>query len=223
MVALKNLHIFLKEVSPDKRQTFIKYIVGTLGEERKQDWRLKLVLAQNLGNYAELFDAKTVYNDFLPMFLKFCSDSVSRVGQSCCPALAEIVEKFNDDETRQQGIVRVIRNRYAKARTYKKRQLFVLMCTGKLMMKKALFEKYFKLDLLTLVNDRVPNVRILLAKALRHHFLKEISGEFVFDADVNDAVTVLKQDPCDEVRFHVTDIETYAGAENQNITLDEFM
>jgi hypothetical protein len=48
------------------------------------------------------------------------------------------------------------------------------MCTGKMMQKKQLFEKYFKNDFLSLVNDRVPNVRILLAKALRHHFLKEI-------------------------------------------------
>jgi hypothetical protein len=41
------------------------------------DWRLKQVLAQNLGNYAQLFDTQTVYSDFIPMFLKFCSDNVS--------------------------------------------------------------------------------------------------------------------------------------------------
>jgi len=49
------------------------------------------------------------------------------------------------------------------------------------MNKKELFEKYFKLDFLSLVNDRVPNVRIGIAKVLRHHFLKEISGAMVYD------------------------------------------
>lgn len=83
------------------------------------------------------------------------------------------------------------------------------MCQGKLMMNKDLFEKYFKLDFLSLVNDRVPNVRISLAKALRHHFLKEISGTFVYDQEFNEAVHVLKQDPCEEVRFLTNDIETY--------------
>ena len=55
------------------------------------------------------------------------------------------------------------------------------MCEGKMMMDKENFEKYFKEDFIALVNDRVPNVRIAVAKVLRHHFLKEISGAFVFD------------------------------------------
>ena len=84
------------------------------------------------------------------------------------------------------------------------------MCTGKMMQKKQLFEKYFKNDFLSLVNDRVPNVRILLAKALRHHFLKEIQGEFVFDQEVNDAVRLLKIDESREVRYLVYDIEAYS-------------
>lgn len=44
------------------------------------------------------------------------------------------------------------------------------------MQKKEIFEKYFKLDFLSMVNDRVPNVRITFAKTLRHHFLKEINA-----------------------------------------------
>ena len=66
------------------------------------------------------------------------------------------------------------------------------MVTGPTMMQKDNFEKYFKFDLLSLVGDKVVNVRIALAKALRHHFLQEIAGEFVYDKEVNDAVRVLK-------------------------------
>jgi hypothetical protein len=53
------------------------------------------------------------------------------------------------------------------------------MVSGAMMMKKELFEKYFKLDFMSMVNDRCVNVRITLAKVLRHHFLKEIGGAFV--------------------------------------------
>lgn len=98
MAALKNLHIFLTQVSLEKRGSFIKYIVQTFDEATKQEWRLKQVLSSNLGNYAELFDNNTVYTEFLPMFFKFCSDNVIRVNHCCCPALAPIIEKFNDDE-----------------------------------------------------------------------------------------------------------------------------
>lgn len=126
------------------------------------------------------------------MFFKFCSDSVARVGVDACPAMADIIEKFDDLPDKQKGIVRVINHRYFKARTFKKRQLFILMCQGKMMQNKDLFEKHFKLDFLSLVNDRVPNVRIALAKALRYHFLKEISGTFVYDTLFNDSIHVMK-------------------------------
>lgn len=66
------------------------------------------------------------------------------------------------------------------------------MCHGPLMMEKAIFEKYFKHDFLGLVCDRVSNVRILLAQALRHHFIGEINGAFVEDEAFNAAVLVLK-------------------------------
>ena len=57
LAALKNLHVFLQEVTPEKRGVFIKYIIESFEAANKAEWRLKLVLAQNLGNYAKLFDA----------------------------------------------------------------------------------------------------------------------------------------------------------------------
>lgn len=137
--------------------------------------------------------------------------------------MADIIEKFDDLPEKQKGIAKVIQHRYYKARTFKKRQLYILMCKGQMMMKKDIFEKYFKLDFLSLVNDRVPNVRIAVAKALRHHFLKEISGTFVYDTEFNEAVHVLKQDSSNEVRFLVNDIETYPTDHKYEITVDEFI
>jgi len=34
MAALKNMHIFLKEVSPEKRGNFIKYVVQTFDDAK---------------------------------------------------------------------------------------------------------------------------------------------------------------------------------------------
>jgi hypothetical protein len=41
MSALKYMHIFLHEISLEKRATFIKYIVSTFDEAGKAEWRLK--------------------------------------------------------------------------------------------------------------------------------------------------------------------------------------
>lgn len=145
-----------------------------------------------MGNYAEIFDCKTVYSDLLPMLFRFLSDPVARVATASCKAIAPIVIKFSEDEPRQAAIVRILKKKFLRAKTFKKRQHFVLMCHGPLMMQKAIFEKYFKHDFLALVGDRVQNVRILLAQALRHHFLREINGAFVEDKGFNEAVLVLK-------------------------------
>ena len=156
------------------------------------------------------------------MFFKFCSDLVVRVGLVASPALADILERFVEDEHKLNGIVRVVRKRYFQSKTYKKRQLYVYMCKGKLMQNKEVFEKYFKHDFMTLVSDKVPNVRIAMAKVLRHHFMKEISGAFLDDQDINDTIRVLKQDPCDDVREILREVETQTSDEGREVTLESF-
>lgn len=66
--------------------------------------------------------------------------------------------------------MKVVKKNFLYAKTFKRRQLFVLMC-GEAMNKKDLFERHFKADMLALVSDRVSNVRMSLAKVLRHHFI----------------------------------------------------
>jgi len=90
-------------------------------------------------------------------------------------------------------------------------------------MKKELFERCFKVDMLLLVNDNIKNVRMSLAKVLRHHFLNQINGTFVFDMDVNDCVRLLKQDKCREIKELVEDIQTFPINEERQVTLEEYL
>lgn len=157
------------------------------------------------------------------MFFKFCSDNVVRVALAVCDALPPIIMKFNDDEVKQSGIVRVVRNRYFNAKTFRKRQLYIQMVGGAMMQQKEIFEKYFKIDYMSLVNDKTVNVRICLSKALRFHFLKEISGQFVYDQDINDMIRVLKLDKSEDVQYHVQDIETFPLNDTREVTLESFL
>jgi len=97
------------------------------------------------------------------------------------------------------------------------------MMMGEMMQQKEIFEKYFKHDFLLLVNDRVDNVRLNVAKVLRHHFLKEISGIFVYDEEFNNAIKLLKQDKCEDVRCYVADIETYPINDNKVVEMESFL
>jgi hypothetical protein len=73
---------------------------------------------------------------------------------------------------------------------YKRRQLFVIMANEVMNLSKELFDEYFKNDFLSLVGDRVINVRIVLSRSLAEHF-RQI-GNFTFDPLVNHAVRLLK-------------------------------
>jgi hypothetical protein len=115
------------------------------------------------------------------------------------------LEKYNDDPHKQDSIVKVVKKNFLQTQTFKKRQLFILMC-GETMMRKELFERNFKADMLKLVADPVSNVRLTLAKVIRHHFLNQINGAFVFDIEVNDAVRILKKDTNKDVLSLVDDI-----------------
>lgn len=94
--ALKSLHIFLEHVRPENRHHFIKYVQYIDGvTEAQYEWRMKLVLAQNLGKFATLFDPATVYDKFVPMFFKFCNEAVVQVSSAAAPSMIFILEKFN--------------------------------------------------------------------------------------------------------------------------------
>lgn len=64
---------------------------------------------------------------------------------------------------------------------------------------KQVFETEFRADMLRLVGDKVPNVRLCLARALRDHF-KTLGGAFVYDRKVNGAVHLLRHDADRDVK-----------------------
>ena len=92
---MKNFHVFLAEVHPQKRSDYIQFILQTFNDANN-DWRTKEMIAKNLGNFATLFDQEVVYAEFLPMFFKFCEDRVARVCEPAATALAPILIKFSD-------------------------------------------------------------------------------------------------------------------------------
>lgn len=134
---------------------------------------------------------------------RFLSDPVASVSYVACKAFGPIVIKFGEDEPRQAAVCSILIKRFFRANSFKKREKFVMICDGELTKHKEIFERYFKLDLLSLVGDRVPNVRIMLAEVLKNN-----QQSFVGDKHFNEAVIVLKKDANSDVRLEVSEIPT---------------
>ncbi len=109
-----------------------------------------------------------------------------------------------------RAIIKIVKNNFRNGElaTFKRRQLFVLMCEQVMILTPDIFQEHFILDFLSLVSDKVVNVRIGVARALRNHF-KTINGAFVNDLLVNNAIRCLRLDRDNEVIMLVTEIQTY--------------
>ena len=88
-----------------------------------------------------------------------------------------------------------------------------------------MFEKYFKVDMLRLIGDRVSNVRLTLAKVLRTHFLKTVSSTFVDDPEINQAIRILSKDKSRDVQMLVLGIQTINASQipDSEITFDKLL
>ena len=94
----------------------------------------------------------------------------------------------------------ITRKYFFKSETYKRRQLFVLMC-GEALNNKEVFLTYFKRDMLTLANDKVISVRMALARVIKLHYVTLLGKSFVNnDRDINAVIKKLQGDKSSDIR-----------------------
>lgn len=109
--------------------------------------------------------------------------------------------------------------RYGDKASYKRRQLFVIMSEEVMNHAKELFDEHFKHDMLSLAADRVINVRLSLARALKNHF-RTINCSFMYDPLVNQSIKVLLNDKAQDVVDLVSDITSFHPDLSDNSSQD---
>ena len=141
------------------------------------------------------------------MFLKFCQERIATVSEAAATAFAAIIHKYAADPVKQRQLIEKVKKEYREG-TYKKRQLFLIMSQSILNRSdmKSIFIEHFKEDTLSLAYDKVPNVRISLARVLRSHF-KTIDGCFKEDKKVKEILQQLSQDEEDDVKNIIAQIK----------------
>lgn len=80
------------------------------------------------------------------------------------------------------------------SQTYKRRQLYVIMCGQLVNEDLEMFNKYFKGDLLQLAFDKVITVRMALARLLVNQ------ASIAADPEVQNTLNKLKKDSCGDIR-----------------------
>uniref|UniRef100_A0A8D2GTF1 Serine/threonine-protein phosphatase 4 regulatory subunit 1 n=2 Tax=Urocitellus parryii TaxID=9999 RepID=A0A8D2GTF1_UROPR len=175
---LKHLHDFLKLLHIDKRREYLYQLQEFLVTDNSRNWRFRAELAEQLTLLLELYSPRDVYDYLRPIALSLCADKVSSVRWISYKLVSEMVKKLHMATPPTFGVdlINELVENFGRCPKWSGRQAFVFVCQTVIeddCLPMEQFAVHLMPHLLTLANDRVPNVRVLLAKTLRQTLLEK--------------------------------------------------
>jgi len=191
--------LFLKVFGEQKRESMADYFCELQKDAKK--WRIRELIAGQIEILATIFSTETVFRIIAPISFKLCADPVSIVREKASLNIYTVLNSLYNTEGRDPIIENI--KGFSQANRFTNRQAFVFMC-DKLMDQIEIFEKNFLKCLISIGDDKVPNVRLCLSRLLKKKF--EERCPMVFNKEVMLLIQKLQIDKSKDVRIPVEDI-----------------
>ncbi|XP_070276756.1 serine/threonine-protein phosphatase 4 regulatory subunit 1 isoform X1 [Myotis yumanensis] len=206
---LKHLHDFLKLLHIDKRREYLYQLQEFLVTDNSRNWRFRAELAEQLILLLELYSARDVYDYLRPIALNLCADKVSSVRWISYKLVSEMVKKLHMATPPTFGVdlIHELVENFGRCPKWSGRQAFVFVCQTVIeddCLPMEQFAVHLMPHLLTLANDRVPNVRVLLAKTLRQTLLEKdyfLTSASCHQEAVEQTIMALQMDHDSDVKY----------------------
>ncbi|XP_041588799.1 serine/threonine-protein phosphatase 4 regulatory subunit 1-like isoform X2 [Vulpes lagopus] len=175
---LKHLYDFLKLLHEDKRREYLYQLQEFVVTDNSRNWRFRYELAEQLILILELYNPNDVYDYLMHIALKLCADKVSEVRWISFKLVVAILQKFYSHSESALGLsfISELIVRFRHCAKWVGRQAFAFICQA-VVSEECIpvdqFVEHLLPSLLSLATDPVPNVRVLLAKALRQTLLEK--------------------------------------------------
>jgi len=185
---LKHLADFLKLLPSDLRRDYLPKLSDFLDMDNDRNWRFRQELAEQLGKLVPLFTPKEVKTYLAPIAILLIKDQVAAVRQSAIQVHTIIVKTLLEDNSAAPaayGLIRVLLadlvDELVRSVLWSHRQTYAFLAL-KLFDEQALDHAQYAQDvlpsLLDLSYDKVPNVRLAVARVLNQirqmtYFVKE--------------------------------------------------
>lgn len=137
-------------------------------QQGNRKWRIRQIIASQIGLLSRLFLEETIVKIIIPISFQLCKDEVASVRETACLQVSTLLTNNHRSPLCELLITENIKS-FATYNRFTLRQAFVCMCEG-LLEDYAYFKANFLEAFSKLVDDRVVNVRIGLAKVLVRHF-----------------------------------------------------
>merc|ERR1719219_1901627 len=211
---LKHLSDFLKLLPLDLRREYLPKMTDFLYMDNDRNWRFRQELAVQMGQLIPLYSSEEVKKHLAPIAVILIKDKVAAVRQSAVQIHSIIVKTLLED-SQSSGLVRVLLadlvGELVRSESWIHRQTYAslaLTLYEESALDHAQFSQNVLPNLLDLAEDKVPNVRLVVARALRQirqatYFIKEANPYHARMENVICALTYADKDADVRAFFHV--------------------
>jgi len=227
--ALKHLSNFLALLATEARNAYLPRLGEFLKMDNERNWRFRLELTEQLGHMLALFSAKDVREHLGPIVLQLVQDKVAAVRVAAAAVLSGMLSQLHSlnqpdlATSLATNLVEVL----GRSTHWARRQTYAVLCGEVVKVKESddktvyspsSFSTELLPHLLDLTWDKVPNVRLAVAKVVveltpQHHSnCKEL---------VDAAMAQLKQDKDRNVREVAGEEESVTQLISNEITNEE--
>ncbi|XP_077126311.1 serine/threonine-protein phosphatase 4 regulatory subunit 1 isoform X2 [Ranitomeya variabilis] len=206
---LKHLYDFLKLLQSDKRREYLYQLQEFLVTDNCRNWRFRAELAEQLVLLLELYSARDIFDYLLPIALTLCGDKVSSVRWISYKLVSEMVKKLYlaPSPTLALDLMNKLVEQFCRSSKWSGRQSFVFICQALIeddCLPMEQFAMHLMPHLLQLASDRVPNVRVLLAKTLKQTLLEKeyfLTSANSHQEAVEQTIVALQMDYDNDVKY----------------------
>lgn len=209
---LKHLYDFLKLLHTEKRREYLYQLQEFMVTDNSRNWRFRYELAEQLILIIELYNHSDIYDYLRQIAFNLCSDKVSEVRWISYKLVVEILQKLYSCGAHDLGFnfINELIMRFCHSPKWVGRQAFAFICQAVVeedCMPMDQFAQHLLPSLLSLSSDPVPNVRVLVAKALRQSVLEKPYFKdpgSAYSDELEEALSELRMDKDRDVRFFAT-------------------
>lgn len=170
-------------------------MLGHIQSESNQ-WRIRKLIASQLKDCVELFDPKVIFKIHVPIALKLCKDDVAEVRLKAwwnIPVILQNLHKESNNDYFNKVINEIYK--FGESNRFILRQVYITICHNVLNEDLQMFCTYFMKRFIQLQEDRVTNVRIILAKCWGIFLSNFLESENPEDSDKSEQVEEEKEVP----------------------------
>ncbi|XP_026807843.1 serine/threonine-protein phosphatase 4 regulatory subunit 1-like isoform X2 [Rhopalosiphum maidis] len=207
--AIDNFAAFLKMLSVTVRSDLAPMMCRFLKTDYEWNWRFRQNFCEQLAESLHLFTPLDMYHHIHEVCLSLLMDRISSVRQSALSLVPELLVVLNKNLSLKRLMLNELVARFGRADLWSRRQMFAQICSyilnyGDRCLSTADFNNELMPCLLNLGSDRVPNVRLMVAKTL---YTQVVNNSVFMDLQnpqhnvLTETLTRLRRDEDRDVRY----------------------